>query len=211
MSAPSHEAPLDDVLKAWQGLGYYSRARNLHRAAQAIAFERGSVFPAIASDSRVADNPGNGLVGPTTLHGFASPLPLHPCLNASTNPLPPSMATCSGSSAGIGTSKTPSTVRPIGRNQVEAFATEWIHPTEAGTHNQAVMELGALICKPTSPRCTECPLEPTCLNAQLDSGGTPVPPVKQGKTKVKSVQLVFHVVTNGSHVWMRQRPRNGAK
>ena len=189
------EAPLDDVLKAWQGLGYYSRARNLHRAAQTIAFERGSVFPATAAEWRTI--PG---VGPYTAAAIASI-----CFNEPIASVDGNVLRVISRYRDI---QDPID-RPIGRNQVEAFATEWIHPTEAGTHNQAVMELGALICKPTSPRCTECPLEPTCLNAQLDSGGTPVPPVKQGKTKVKSVQLVFHVVTNGSHVWMRQRPATG--
>ena len=60
-------APLDDVLKAWQGLGYYSRARNLHRAAQAIAFERGGAFPETAEAWRAI--PG---VGPYTAAAITS-------------------------------------------------------------------------------------------------------------------------------------------
>ncbi len=189
------EAPLDDVLKAWQGLGYYSRARNLHRAAQTIAFERGGVFPETAAEWRTI--PG---VGPYTAAAIASI-----CFNEPVAAVDGNVLRVISRYRDI---QDPID-RPIGRKQVEAFAAEWIHPTDAGTHNQAVMELGALICKPTSPRCSECPLESTCLNAKPDSGATPIPPIKQGKTKVKSVQLVFHVVTNGSHVWMHQRPAAG--
>ena len=189
------EAPLDDVLKAWQGLGYYSRARNLHRAAQTIAFERGGVFPETAAEWRTI--PG---VGAYTAAAIASI-----CFNEPVAAVDGNVLRVISRHQDI---QDPID-RPIGRKQVEAFAEGWIHPTDAGTHNQAVMELGALICKPTSPQCSECPLESTCLSAQPDSGGTPVPPVKQGKTKVKSVQLAFHVVTNGSHVWMRQRPATG--
>ena len=188
-------APLDDVLKAWQGLGYYSRARNLHRAAQAIAFERGGAFPETAEAWRAI--PG---VGPYTAAAIASI-----CFNEPVAAVDGNVLRVISRYRDI---QDPID-RPIGRKQVEAFATEWIHPTEAGTHNQAVMELGALICKPTSPLCSACPLESTCLNAQPDSSGTPIPPVKQGKTKVKSVQLVFNVVTNGAYVWMRQRPAEG--
>ncbi len=189
------EAPLDDVLKAWQGLGYYSRARNLHRGAQTIAFERGGVFPETAETWKTI--PG---VGPYTAAAIASI-----CFNEPVAAVDGNVLRVISRYKDIHDPID----RPIGRKQVEAFATEWIHPTKAGTHNQAVMELGALICKPSSPQCSECPLETTCLNAQPDSGGTPLPPFKQGKTKVKSVQLVFNVVTNGSHVWMRQRPTTG--
>ena len=105
-------APLDDVLKAWQGLGYYSRARNLHRAAQAIAFERGGAFPETAEAWRAI--PG---VGPYTAAAIASI-----CFN---EPVALSTETCSGSSAGTGTSKTPST-GPSDENR-------WRHSQRSGS------------------------------------------------------------------------------
>lgn len=189
------EAPLDEVLKAWQGLGYYSRARNLHRAAQTIAFEWGGSFPETAAEWQTI--PG---VGPYTAAAIASI-----CYNEPIAAIDGNVLRVISRYVDI---QDPID-RPIGRKQVDAFSALWIHPHEAGTHNQAIMELGALVCKPKSPDCSACPLEATCLSAQSTLGSTPVPPIKYGKTKVKSGQLIFHVVTNGSHVWMRQRPTTG--
>ena len=189
------QAPLDDVLKAWQGLGYYSRARNLHKAARTIAFERKGNFPQTAAEWKAI--PG---VGPYTAAAIASICFNEPVAAVDGNVLRV-ISRYMDIQAPID--------RPIGRKQVDTFAAHWVHPNEAGTHNQAIMELGALVCKPTTPSCLECPLESTCLSAQPASGGTPAPPIKQGKTKIKTVNLVFNVVTNGSHVWMRERPTKG--
>ena len=189
------KAPLDDVLRAWQGLGYYSRARNLHRAAQTIAFERDGQFPVTAVEWR--EMPG---VGAYTAAAIASI-----CHNESIAAVDGNVLRVVSRYLDI---QEPID-RPIGRNQVDAFASEWIRAEDAGTHNQAVMELGALVCKPKSPHCSDCPLEPTCLSAQPAAAGTPVPPIKQGKTKVKTLKMIFNVVTNGTHVWMRERPATG--
>ena len=188
-------APLDEILKAWQGLGYYSRARNLHRAAQTIAFERDGVFPHSATEWKTI--PG---VGPYTAAAIASI-----CYNEPVAAVDGNVLRVISRYVDI---KDPID-RPIGRKQVDTFAAQWIHPNAAGTHNQAVMELGALVCKPQSPLCPECPLESSCVSAQPALGGTPIPPIKMGKTKVKTVNLIFNVVTSGTHVWMRERPIKG--
>lgn len=189
------EAPLDDVLKAWQGLGYYSRARNLHKAAQMLAFDLKGQFPETAEEWKKV--PG---VGPYTAAAIASICFQEPVAAVDGNVLRV-ISRFRDIHEPVD--------RPQGRKAVEAFSNAWIHPDHPGIHNQAVMELGATVCKPTSPSCTLCPLENHCKNAQPASGGTPKVPVKQGKTKVKTVNVHFHVITNGTGVWMQQRPAQG--
>ena len=189
------KSPLEEVLKAWQGLGYYSRARNLHKAAQILAFDRQGHFPETAEEWQKI--PG---VGPYTAAAIASI-----CFQ---EPVPAVDGNVLRVISRFRDVREPID-RPSGRKSIEAFSRQWIHPTAPGIHNQAVMEIGATVCKPTSPRCSECPLSDQCLNVQPESGGTPLVPIKQGKTKVKQVNLHFHVVTNGTHVWMRQRPATG--
>jgi A/G-specific adenine glycosylase len=189
------ESPIEEVLKAWQGLGYYSRARNLHKAANIIAFDMAGEFPVDAAGWRSL--PG---VGTYTAAAIASICYREPVAAVDGNVLRVVSRFLDIQDP---------IDRPLGRKQIEQFASHWIHPTDAGTHNQALMELGALVCKPSSPDCGGCPLASHCLSAQNAPGNTPIPPVKQGKTKVKSVNLVFHVVTNGTHVWMQQRAPQG--
>lgn len=189
------ESPIEEVLKAWQGLGYYSRARNLHKAANVIAFDRAGQFPQDAAGWRSL--PG---VGPYTAAAIASICYHEPVAAVDGNVLRVISRFLDIQDP---------IDRPIGRKQIEEFAADWMHPTDAGTHNQAIMELGALVCKPTAPDCGECPLAPACLSVQVAPGGTPIPPVKMGKTHVKSANIAFHVVTTGSHVWMQQRPNKG--
>ena len=189
------QAPLEEVLKKWQGLGYYSRARNLHKAAQAIACTMNGVFPTTAADWKSL--PG---VGPYTAAAVASI-----CFNESIPAIDGNVLRVLSRYLAI----TEPVDRPSGRKLLDSFASEWIHPTEPGNHNQALMELGALVCKPRNPDCSSCPLSKSCRSVQSSPGQTPKPPMKAGKTRVENVALTFHIVSDGHRVWMRQRPQTG--
>ena len=189
------ESPIEDVLKAWQGLGYYSRARNLHKAAHIISIDLAGQFPRDAAGWRAL--PG---VGPYTAAAVSSICYREPVAAVDGNVLRVISRFLNIQDP---------IDRPVGRKQIEQFAGEWIHPFDPGTHNQAIMELGALVCKPTSPDCGECPLASDCLSAHPSPERGPIPPFKLGKTKVKAVNLVFHVVTTGTHVWMQKRAPRG--
>ena len=187
--------PLDEVLKQWQGLGYYSRARNLHKAAQTIAYDLGGVFPSTADGWKAL--PG---VGPYTAAAISSI-----CFNESVPAIDGNVLRVLSRYLSI----SDPIDRPSGRKPIELFASEWIHPTEPGNHNQALMELGALVCKPRNPDCSSCALSDSCRSVQSTPGQTPAPPIKAGKTRVENVAMTFHVVTDGRYVWMRQRPQKG--
>jgi A/G-specific adenine glycosylase len=189
------QAPLEEVLKKWQGLGYYSRARNLHKAAQAIANTMNGVFPTTAAGWKAL--PG---VGPYTAAAVSSI-----CFNEVIPAIDGNVLRVLSRYLAI----TEPIDRPAGRKPIDSFASEWVHPTEPGNHNQALMELGALVCKPRNPDCTSCPLSNSCRSVQLIPGQTPTPPIKAGKTRVENVALTFHVVTDGRRVWMKQRPQTG--
>lgn len=185
----------ESVLKAWQGLGYYSRARNLHRAAQLIAHDWGGRFPTNAKAWQAV--PG---VGPYTSAAIASI-----CFG---DPVPAIDGNVLRVLSRYLDVREPID-RPAGRSPIEEFATEWLDEANPGQHNEALMELGALICTPRTPACSACPLAASCRNAQREDGSTPEVPLKAGKTKVLHEDWTFHVLTDGTSVWMRERPSPG--
>lgn len=159
-------APLDDVLKEWAGLGYYARARNLHKCAKVIAAEYGGVFPPAAEE--LVKLPG---IGPYTAAAIAAIAFNRPSsvmdgnvervmarLHAHPVPLKDSKKQLYTYVEGLTTARTD-------------------HP---GDFAQALMELGAVICTPTSPKCGVCPVQRFCkAYAYQLQGQLPVPSVKK--------------------------------
>ncbi len=185
----------EEVMKAWQGLGYYSRARNLHKAAQIVATQWKGQFPETAKEWQ--ELPG---VGPYTAAAIASICFGDPTAAVDGNALRV-LSRWAGISEPID--------KPAGRKQIEQLANEFLDDAESGMHNQAVMELGALVCKPRAPECDACPLGINCHSRTNHPGQTPELPIKAGKTKVRTVLLTFHVITHEGLVLMRQRPDDG--
>jgi A/G-specific adenine glycosylase len=145
-------APLDDVLKAWEGLGYYARARSLHRAAQRIVAEHGGRIPA-HRDALLA-LPG---VGPYTAGAILSLAfgQAEPIVDGNVR-----RVLCRVYHIPEDPAET-ATVRilwGLAESLVGAVGTG-----AAGDMNEALMELGAVLCTPREPRCTECPLGRLCL------------------------------------------------
>ncbi len=186
-------APLDDVLALWSGLGYYSRARHLHRCAQVVAAEHGGAFP--RSATALAALPG---IGRSTAAAIA--------------------AFCFGERAAIldGNVKRVLT-RAIGFAG-DLAATEheralWqraesmlpLHDIEAYT--QGLMDLGATVCRTRRPRCEACPLRPLCVAHR--EGEPERYPVKTRRLKRTQRSNAMLWLADRDYVWLVQRPTRG--
>lgn len=178
-----------EVLKLWQGLGYYSRARNLLAAARQVMQEHGGIFPDNFQELHRLKG-----VGDYTASAIASI-----CFGKAEAVVDGNVYRVLARFAGIDT--------PIdstaGRKQFKALAMELIDPAQPGDHNQAVMELGATVCTPKSPDCPHCPLQEKCI--ALATGKISSLPVKQGKTKTRDRYFNYLHIAVGSGLYMRKR------
>lgn len=188
-------ADSEEIMKTWQGLGYYSRARNLHKAAKIVTNDWRGELPTSAKSWQQL--PG---VGPYTSAAIASICFGDPSAAVDGNALRV-LSRWAGIHEPID--------KPTGRKPLEKLAGEFLDISDPGMHNQAVMELGALLCTPKAPNCEHCPLNENCKSRVEMVGQTPIAPVKAGKIKVRRVALTFHVIVNENKVLMRQRPSQG--
>lgn len=188
-------ASLDEVLKEWQGLGYYSRARNLHKTAQIISADYPNEAP--TEYSQWLALPG---IGAYTAAAICSI-----CFETPVAAVDGNVLRVLSRFLGI----FEPIDRPSGRKPLENFANAWVDQEKPGMHNQAVMELGALTCTPKSPDCGNCPLQKDCVCGFSFHEPSMMPPIKQGKTKVQDVALHFHVICQNGRVLMQKRPENG--
>ena len=141
------DAPLDDVLKRWQGLGYYARARNLHKAAKLIRDELGGKFP--TTYEGVLALPGVGRYTAGAVCSIALGLDV-PLVDANVIRVLGRVFALPGDPKSLGV-----------QDALWEKAGALIPPGEAGTFNQAMMELGALVCG-ARPKCDACPLSADC-------------------------------------------------
>jgi len=182
------EAQEADVLACWSGLGYYSRARNLQRAARHIV--TAGAFP--ADYDRIRELPG---VGPYTAAAVASIAFDIPRAVVDGNVMRV-IARLRGDSADIGSSKT--------RTRFQQIADELLDRRHAGRCNQAVMELGATICLPRAPRCAECPVAIFCEAAK--TGRQHELPVKRGRPTARRISVRLALIEKHGAVLIRRRP-----
>ncbi len=186
-------APLDDVFALWSGLGYYSRARNLHRCAQVVVAEHGGRFPATRAGLQAL--PG---IGRSTAAAIA--------------------AFCFGERAAIldGNVKRVLT-RALGFEGDLASATEerrlWalaeslLPPRDVDVYTQGLMDLGATVCSARRPDCARCPLAPACA---AHAAGTPERyPVKTRTLRRGRRVAALLWLRQGSRLWLVQRPPRG--
>jgi A/G-specific adenine glycosylase len=186
-------APQEYVLKLWQGLGYYSRARNLQFAALQIV-ENGGIFPNNFKD--LLNLKGVGEYTAAAIASFA---------------YGESVAVVDGNVYRV-LSRIYGIALPInsteGIKEFKKVANELIDPQNAALHNQAIMELGALQCVPKNPDCTVCPFQKDCVAFNEHRIGDL--PVKIKKTKVLSL---FHhylvTVTPSGHTVLQERAQTG--
>ncbi len=186
------DAPLDDVLKHWAGLGYYARARNLHRGAQAVVAEHGGQVP--SDPARLLALPGIGRYTVGAILSIAYNLDA-PILDANV------IRVLSRVYAVTGDPKTSSATQAA----LWRLAEEAIPRGRAGDFNQAMMELGALVCVAAAPRCASCPVERLCAAKAL--GEPTVFPQFQGVKKWLDVEDVSVAVRDSEgRVLLTQRP-----
>lgn len=174
-----------EVLACWSGLGYYSRARNLHKAAALVS----GAFP--AEYEAIAQLPGVGDYTAAAIASIAFGLP-HAVVDGNVMRV---VARVTSDAADIGAARTRARFREI--------AQQWLDPARAGAFNQALMELGATVCLPRAPRCSVCPLQTDCAARRL--GRTSELPVKLRKTAPVKIESAVAVVERGGRILMWQR------
>jgi A/G-specific adenine glycosylase len=185
-------ARLDDVLAAWAGLGYYSRARNLHRTAQLVAFERGGRFPKSASE--LDKLPG---IGPYTAGAIAS--------IAFGERVAAIDANAERVLARIFALTEP---RPKIRGRMAALADALVPADRPGDFAQALMDLGAVVCTSTRPNCGDCPAARHCM--ALRRGIAEQLPLKNmDRARPTKRGAAFVALDRSNCVLLERRPENG--
>ncbi len=184
----------DELHKLWQGLGYYNRAKNLQKAAQILVKEYGGALPADYEALRTL--PGIGTYTAGAIASIAFGLPF---VAVDGNVLRV-FSRLLASHADIGLPATKKLLSEKVQREQPANA--------PGDFNQALMELGALVCTPQNPNCTQCPLCTLCeANRLALQGELPVVPEKKEKKKTKLCVLVLH--NRHGHVLLHRRPSKG--
>ena len=188
----------ETILKLWQGLGYYSRARNLHTAGKMVTNEFGGTFPNNYKDLLRLKG-----VGDYTASAISSI-----CFNEQQAVVDGNVYRVLARYFNIAT--------PInsteGIKYFKKLATELLHKKHAGDYNQALMEFGAIQCVPANPYCLHCPLQDSCKG--LERGAVKDLPVKLKKGKVKKRYFnylvpVFTDNNNAKHTLLTQRKGKG--
>ena len=182
-------APEDEVLKLWQGLGYYSRARNLHAAARQVVERLGGRFPVALEEVRSLRG-----VGDYTTAAICSAAYDAPCAVVDGN-VYRVLARLFDLDAPIDST--------AGKRAFAELAQSRLDSAHPGRYNQAIMDFGALRCTPSAPRCEACPLAGQCL--ALAAGTVAARPVKQGKTRVRDRWFNYLHVSSGDRTLLRRR------
>jgi len=185
-------APQDDVLRLWQGLGYYSRARNLHHCSKQVMEEYGGTFPKTYKELLKLKG-----VGTYTAAAIASFAYMEPVAVVDGNVFRV-LARYFGISEDIAS--------PAGKKHFESLANQLIPADHPDEHNQAIMEFGALQCTPKNPNCTECPLQQDCVAYQNDLISEL--PVKINKVKVRQRAFVYYAISCKGHLMIKKRGKN---
>ena len=184
-------APEIDVLNAWKGLGYYSRARNLHRAAKKVAEQMAGRFPNTLEGWLALPGAGDYIAGAVMSIAMGEP-----CAAVDGNVLRV-IARIDGLLVDIST--------PATRREVKVRVQRMMSPGRTSEFTQALMELGALVCKPKSPGCESCPVASLCTAYKQDA--VERIPVKTPKKPPRNVNVNVAIVVSGEYLLMEQRPK----
>jgi len=182
-------APIDELLSLWQGLGYYSRARNLHFSAQMIMDEFNGEFPSEYKD--ILSLKGVGKYTAAAIGSFAFDLP-YPVIDGNV-------------------------IRVISRYfdlnipvdskegliQINALVKEVFIKEKAAAFNQAIMDFGATVCVPKSPQCSQCPLQENCL--ANGNSTQALRPIKTKKIKRRTRHFNFIFLHTDNEVFIQKR------
>lgn len=182
----------DEVLKLWQGLGYYSRARNLHETAKNVVANYDGTFP--RNYHEIKNLKGIGTYTAAAIASIAFGLP-YPAIDGNIYRV---LARFFGISSPVDTMQ--------GKKIFEKIARELIQDRNPGFHNQALMEFGALQCIPKSPDCGNCPVRTTCF-AAIHKKVAELP-LKTKKTKQRNRYFYYFFLESGEYTWLEKRKKN---
>ncbi|MGB7221843.1 MAG: A/G-specific adenine glycosylase [Bradyrhizobium sp.] len=184
-------ASLDDVLRMWAGLGYYSRARNLHACAVSVLRDHGGVFP--DTEEGLRSLPG---IGPYTAAAIAAI-----AFDRRTMPVDGNIERVVSRLFAV------EEPLPQAKPVIQQFAATLLGASRAGDSAQALMDLGATICTPKKPICSLCPLNEGCAGRQR--GDQESFPRKAPKKAGELRRGAAFVVTRGDELLLRSRPEKG--
>ncbi|PID92736.1 MAG: A/G-specific adenine glycosylase [Bacteroidetes bacterium] len=183
------EAEEDQVLKLWQGLGYYSRARNLRYAARDVMARFGGTMPRSYQELRSLKG-----IGPYTAAAIAS-ISYGEARAVVDGNVDRVLSRVFGVHLPVNTTE--------GKREIQRLAEEMLDPADPGTYNQAIMDFGALQCTPRKPDCSTCPLKQDCVahRGRLTS----LLPLKQSKKKARNRWLNFYIILRDGRVLIGKR------
>lgn len=182
-------ADIDDVLKSWEGLGYYSRARNLHKAAQVVREKHNGAVPSTYAGLKELPGIGDYTAGAIASIAFQKQ---EPVVDGNVSRVLHRLHD-----------------RPaIGASELRELARELVPAERPGDFNQALMELGATICTPRAPSCDRCPIHEQCRAfARGTQLGRPAPKATKA---IPTREFITVVVRDArGRLLLRQRPRSG--
>ena len=185
-------APLDDVLSAWAGLGYYARARNLHACAKAVVEQHGGQFP--EDEALLLALPGIGRYTAAAIRAIAFDQP--------------ASAVDGNVERVIARLYAIETPLPDAKIEIAARADELVPPHRAGDYAQAMMDLGATVCVPRGPRCVICPLMQGC-RARAAGLAEELPRRAPKADKPTRRGVAFVLMRKDGAVLLRKRPAKG--
>jgi A/G-specific adenine glycosylase len=183
------EAPEDGVMKLWQGLGYYSRARNLHETAKTIEYQLKGKFPNRFDELKKLKGVGDYTAAAIASFAFNEPKAV---IDGNVIRV---LARIFGIEAAADTTE--------GKKQFANLAQQLIDKKEPGTYNQAIMDFGATICLPQNPKCGECPFNKICI-AFLQGRIENLPTAKK-KIKIKRRFFNYLLISTGDEILIEKR------
>jgi len=186
-------APVEDVMAQWSGLGYYTRARNLHKCAQRVVAEYGGVFP--SDPVLLADLPGIGRSTAAAIAAFSSGV---------------RAAIMDGNVKRVFARVFGIDTYPGERRTEEAMwrRAEALLPGDGiESYTQGLMDMGATLCTRSSPDCARCPMQPRCV--AYNTGRTKELPVRKPKKSTPEKHAVMLLIVHDGQVLLEQRPASG--
>lgn len=179
----------EEVLKIWQGLGYYSRARNLHQAAHQIVSQHNGQIP--TSHTELLSLKGIGEYTAAAISSIAFSQP-HAVVDGNVYRV---LTRLFAIELAIDTSS--------GKKMIAEIAYTLLPKENPGRYNQAIMDFGAMICTPTQPKCDECVLQDMCL--AYEAGKVSYFPIKARKTKVRNRYFHYLHILHGNYTYLQKR------
>ena len=187
------EADQQEVLKLWEGLGYYARARNLHRAAREIITHHGGAVPQDLAALKALPGIGDYIAAAVSSIAFGNP---HAAVDGNVKRV---LARFHKTDLPVND--------PASGKVFRKAAEEFLEKSKPGDFNQAMMELGALICKPANPRCHDCPLRQECRAFKEEAVKEYPRRIKRGR--IPEYHVAVGVIWKGSRVLITQRKPDG--